>query len=42
MKNGNNFECPEGAGGGVGEPGFPAIIKIFLIGDNDILNITLY
>ena len=24
MKNGNNFQCPEGAGGGVGEPGFPA------------------
>jgi hypothetical protein len=25
MKNGKIFECPEGAGGGVGEPGFPAI-----------------
>jgi len=24
MKNGNDFEVPEGAGGGVGEPGFPA------------------
>ena len=24
MKNGNDFEVPEGAGGGAGEPGFPA------------------
>ena len=28
MKNGKNFECPEGAGGGVGEPGFPANIGL--------------
>ena len=29
MKNSNKFECPEGAGGGVGEPGFPATMNIF-------------
>ena len=34
MKNGNNFQCPEGAGGGVGEPWFPATIQCTLVFKN--------